>query len=189
MRKRILISVAVFIIVSGVGFADDDNEVTKLVVSKGLGGGNSEIAYARNGRNLSSVIVWSQGSSTKFESKIYAALVKPKSNGTFKISKPRLISNKTDFNYKASIAFNEITNSYMVVWSSQVKNLDTHILGRKLSATGRPKGGIVKIAAEVNAQNSSPRSLPIICFLVNTGPRKVGSFLLIAKTGPSRFRM
>jgi hypothetical protein len=157
MKKYLLMCFSILIITSLVVIAEDDIEVTKVVVSKGVEGFNSEPTYALNFAKNSSVIVWSCGSTTEHVSKIYAVYVKPKSNGKLKFSKPRLISNKTDYNFAPSIAFNDASNSYMVVWASQVKNNDTHLLARKLNSSGRPKGGIVKISSENLVQNSNPK--------------------------------
>lgn len=157
MKKHLFLYICILALTSAFVFAEDDNELTRVVISKGITGINSEPTYARNINNSSSVIIWTNTSTTDHTSKIYAVYVKPKTNGSFKFSKPRLISNKTDYNFVPSIAYNYEINSYMVVWASQIKNNDTHLLGRKLSATGRPKGPIIKISSENLASNMYPR--------------------------------
>lgn len=185
MKKIHILCSFILVVAAVFAHADDDFKITKVVLSQKRGIINSEIVFARNERNFSSVVVWSGASNSKFESGIYAAYIKPKKDGSFKFSKARLISNESDYNTKPSIAYNSVTNSYMVVWSSQIKNMDTHILGRKLSATGRAKGGIVKIASEANAQNSSPQIAPYYLGFGGYGPEKGRFVLAYCKNWPS----
>ena len=182
--RYISILLVLFLIVTLPGMADDNRNLTKVIVKQKVKGTDSDITFASNYQDRTSVMVWTKTNNKKYQSSIYAVYITFKSDKTIKLSKPKLISNSTDYNYEPSIAYNSYNNTYLVVWSSQVESLDTHVLARKLNSKGRPRGGIVKIAADTDARNSSPSVAP---YFAPFGPGKEKHRFVIAysKTWPN----
>jgi hypothetical protein len=182
--RYLSVLLAILIAFSVVGMADDNRNLKKVTVKQNYKGADADLTHAFNYRDFTSVMVWTKTSTKKYESRIYASYISFKKDKSIKVSKPKLISNSTDYNYTPSIAYNSYNNSYLVVWASQVSNQDTHVLARKLNAKGRPKGGIIKVAAEKDATNSSPQ---VTSFFAPFGPGKEKHRYVIAysKTWPT----
>lgn len=133
---------------------------------------NSQPSIAVNTTSGEVLVVWRQkDEDTKESSRIYAALCKPKNNGTYKVGKARLISGKNEFSSTPYAAYSPYSNKYFVAW-----RLDGAITGssyidvqaRVVNAKGRAVGKIV----ELLPRRDIPESMPVLT-AVKAATRKI----------------
>lgn len=133
---------------------------------------NSQPSIAVNTKSGDVLVVWRQkDEDTKDISRIYAALCKAKSNGTYKVGKARLISGKNEFSSTPYVAYSAVSDKYFVAWrldgaidgSSYI-----NIQGRAVNAKGKAVGKIV----ELLPRRDIPESMPVLT-AVQDATRKI----------------
>lgn len=135
-----------------------------FLISRKVKDQNVEPAVAYNSQSGDAVVVWTSRTEDYSQGIIYAARISY--NGTkTKVYKPKAISSKAagDLNQQPAIAYNTSSNTYFVVWSinHQVSGFyRTDLYMRELNAKGKPKGSIIKLVADDNYGNSTPKILP-----------------------------
>lgn len=153
-------------------------------ISKNLDGLNQQPRLAINTQTGDALVIWNHhtaGNTTDFS--IYMAYCKRKSNGSYKVSKARMVSPSNHRCQFADVAYNPEDNSYMVVWSAFLNTPETtaeaELYSRKISASGKVKGTARNISKGVLLRGWRP----VISYSPSSGgdasPAGKGGYLVV----------
>ena len=181
MKKfSLLLNYIVICCLIGAGTANAQDEIFSISQNTAFSNYRPEIAV--NPASGDAVVVWRQYDSKTESSSIYACYCKYLGAGKFKAGKPRLLSEGKGRNEFASVAYDPVSKSFLVVWDklewfSAPTSKAFNILARRLNAKGRIKGGEIHITDSKDDQSEQPA---IVSRAVADGaPAGSGGFLVM----------